>query len=186
MASVSSLTTGRLIDSTVALNSEAEVNARIQRLTRRSFATGAIAALSGGLAWKWLVTRQSDDGIPWPLRRVLQGNERLAELLFDSSRLAPEFPMGSAVEPRVNGHVGLDVPANSAGWKVHVVGKAERHVPLAAIRALPACEMTTQLKCVEGWSSIVRWTGVRLSDFLSKFGSPSQYIGISTPADSAD
>jgi DMSO/TMAO reductase YedYZ molybdopterin-dependent catalytic subunit len=30
--------------------------------------------------------------------------------------------------------------------------------------------MTTELKCIEGWSNIVRWTGVRLVDFAARHG----------------
>ncbi len=37
------------------------------------------------------------------------------------------------------------------------------------IRALPRVEMTTELKCIEGWSTIVNWAGARFSDFVAKF-----------------
>jgi DMSO/TMAO reductase YedYZ molybdopterin-dependent catalytic subunit len=74
-------------------------------------------------------------------------------------------------------------PARLANWNVRVVGKVDRQVPLDAIKALPAYDMTTQLKCVEGWDCIVRWKGVRLADFLGKFGVPSEYVGLSTPLD---
>jgi DMSO/TMAO reductase YedYZ molybdopterin-dependent catalytic subunit len=46
--------------------------------------------------------------------------------------------------------------------------------------------MTTELKCVEGWSSVVRWKGVRLADFLAKYGSPSTYVGLATPVEAVD
>src|SRR5882724_451172 len=182
MASVEALTPQGII----AARGGDDVDAQIRRLARRSFTTGAIAALAGGSAVTWLATRPTDSGIPWPLRRALQFNERLAQSLFDSSRLAPQFPVECAIEPRVNGHVGLRTRADAAGWMLHVVGKADQHDPLTAIQTLPSYEMTTQLKCVEGWSSIVRWKGVRLADFLSKFGTSSDYIGISTPPDGTD
>ena len=67
-----------------------------------------------------------------------------------------------------------------------MVGKATRDVPLAAVLALPAHEMTTEFKCVEGWSQIVRWKGARLADFLGKFAAPSEYVGLSTPPDATD
>jgi DMSO/TMAO reductase YedYZ molybdopterin-dependent catalytic subunit len=163
-----------------------DVDSEIQRLTRRSFATGAIAALAGGSALAWLATRPSIGGIPWPLRRVLQINERVAQSLFDSHRLTPEFPAYRAVEPRVNGRVGLHAATDTQTWTVQVIGKAEQRVPLAAIKKLPAYEMTTELKCVEGWSSVVRWKGVRLADFLAKYGSPSTYVGLATPVEAVD
>jgi DMSO/TMAO reductase YedYZ molybdopterin-dependent catalytic subunit len=159
------------------------VDAEIRRLTRRSFTVGAVSALAGAAGVGWLATRPGNDGVPWPLRRILEFNERVAQQVFSPRRLAPEFPAASAVEPRVNGHVGLMSPAQLANWTVHVTGKVDRQIPLSAIKALPAYEMTTQLKCVEGWDSIVSWKGVRLADFLSKFGVPSAYIGLSTPPD---
>ena len=46
------------------------------------------------------------------------------------------------------------------------------------IKSLPRTEMTTELKCIEGWSAVVNWAGVRFSDFLTRFlpatGSGSQ------------
>ena len=46
--------------------------------------------------------------------------------------------------------------------------------------------MTTELKCVEGWSQVVQWKGVRLADFLEKFAAPTEYVGLSTPLDGQD
>jgi DMSO/TMAO reductase YedYZ molybdopterin-dependent catalytic subunit len=37
------------------------------------------------------------------------------------------------------------------------------------IKALPRVEMTTELKCIEGWSVICNWTGARFSDFIAKY-----------------
>ncbi|MBA4183156.1 MAG: molybdopterin-dependent oxidoreductase [Acidobacteria bacterium] len=37
------------------------------------------------------------------------------------------------------------------------------------IKSLPRIEMTTELKCIEGWSTIVNWTGARFSDFITRF-----------------
>jgi DMSO/TMAO reductase YedYZ molybdopterin-dependent catalytic subunit len=166
--------------------SDAAVEAEIRRLSRRSFATGAIAALVGGGGVGWLATRAEEDGIPWPLRRMLRFNEDVAQTFFSPQRLAPEFAREQAAEPRVNGRVGLMSPAAADDWVVHLTGQVDRHVPLAAIKELPSYEMTTEFKCVEGWSRIVNWKGVRLADFLQKFGAASQYVGLSTPIDGKD
>jgi hypothetical protein len=57
-----------------------------------------------------------------------------------------------------------------------------------AIRALPRVEMVTQLKCIEGWSEIVRWGGARLSDFIHTYppargahGRLPRHVGMETP-----
>ena len=43
--------------------------------------------------------------------------------------------------------------------------------------------MTTELKCIEGWSVIVNWVGARFSDFAAKFAPPenTQYVSLITP-----
>ena len=40
---------------------------------------------------------------------------------------------------------------------------------LTEIKQLPRVEMVTQLKCIEGWSVIVRWAGARLADLIAKY-----------------
>ncbi|MGI8469471.1 MAG: molybdopterin-dependent oxidoreductase [Pyrinomonadaceae bacterium] len=42
------------------------------------------------------------------------------------------------------------------------------------IKSLPRTEMTTELKCIEGWSIIVHWAGVRFTDFMAKFQPPTK------------
>ena len=155
--------------------------AAIRRLTRRSFTVGGLSALAGAAGVGWIATRPEEGGLPWPLRRMLELNESVAQHFFNASRLAPGFPVTAAEELRENGHVGLMSPAQLDDWVVHVIGKVDRHIPLPAIKELPTYEMTTQFKCVEGWDRIVNWKGVRLSDFLNKFGASSDYIGMSTP-----
>ncbi len=69
---------------------------------------------------------------------------------------------------------------------------------LEDIRALPRVEMTTELKCIEGWSVIVNWAGARFSDFAARYQPPTRagggapdvrgrpqdlvrYVGLETP-----
>jgi len=47
------------------------------------------------------------------------------------------------------------------------------------ILKLPRHELVTQFKCIEGWSQIVQWAGVRMSDFLEAY--PPEAIGNSEP-----
>jgi hypothetical protein len=42
-------------------------------------------------------------------------------------------------------------------------------VSLEEIKKLPRTEIVTELKCIEGWSTIVHWAGVSLVDFLRKY-----------------
>ena len=50
------------------------------------------------------------------------------------------------------------------------------------IKQLPRVEMTTELKCIEGWSVIVNWAGARFSDFVQKYQPQSaKYVSLLTP-----
>ncbi|MBX7105198.1 MAG: molybdopterin-dependent oxidoreductase [Gemmataceae bacterium] len=159
--------------------------AEIRRLTRRSLLVGGVATAVGAGALAALRYGPDEAGIPWFLRRVLEGNERLARATF-SNRLAPEFPRARAAIPRVNGRYGMAETTDSASWTITLV-RPDRHdavLTLPALYGLPRSEMITELKCVEGWSEVVAWGGVRFSDFAAKFGpAPGQfdYVALATP-----
>jgi DMSO/TMAO reductase YedYZ molybdopterin-dependent catalytic subunit len=143
------------------------------RRTRRSFIVGGLAALGSVLGWRYLLHRPDADGTPLPFRRVLDANGRLSAAYFRETRLAPEFARSQAVKQvRTNGNAGLQTPLDAAAWRLVVQpyggGKAQEFT-LADVKTLPHRELVTQLKCIEGWSIIVHWGGVRLADFLAKY-----------------
>jgi DMSO/TMAO reductase YedYZ molybdopterin-dependent catalytic subunit len=146
----------------------------MRRLTRRSFATGAVAALAGLGAWGWLTTAAEEDGVPWPLRRMLRFNQGLAEGLFSSSRLAPTFPAERAQgAARTNGLVGLAGAVAAGTWQLRVEHEGQpgldRVLPLGALRDLARVEQVTELRCVEGWSEVMHFGGVRFLDLVTTF-----------------
>ncbi len=55
------------------------------------------------------------------------------------------------------------------------------------ITRLPRHEIVLQFKCIEGWSQIVRWAGVRMADFLEAYppalvnGKEPRYVYMETP-----
>jgi DMSO/TMAO reductase YedYZ molybdopterin-dependent catalytic subunit len=146
----------------------------MRRLTRRSFAAGAVAALAGLGAWRWLRTATPEDGLPWPLRRSLRLNEGLAEGYYSPRRLAPTFPADRVRGPaRTNGLVGLAGEVNAAAWQLRVRHEgrgAEQAIRLRAVQGLPRIDLVTELKCVEGWSEVMHFGGVRFVDFVTQFG----------------
>src|SRR6267378_2810563 len=120
----------------------------LRRLTRRSFAVGALAALAGLGGWRWLKTAALEDGAPWPLRRVLRFNEGLASALFSPARRAPTFPAERVQGPaRTNGLVGLsgEVPGS---WQLRVqhAGRSDRLIDLGALEGLERVSLVTELK----------------------------------------
>lgn len=55
------------------------------------------------------------------------------------------------------------------------------------LRKLPAVQLVTEFKCIEGWSQITQWGGVRLRDFIDAFppapvnGHMPRYVYMETP-----
>jgi hypothetical protein len=147
---------------------------QMRRLTRRGFITGGTAALTGLGAWRWLTTASPEDGVPWPLRRVLRFNERLAEVLGSPHGLAPTFPTEGLRGPaRANGLIGLDGDADAVEWQLrieHESGGRRQTIRLRDLRALPRLDQGSELKCVEGWSEVMHFGGVRFRDFVTRFG----------------
>ena len=172
---------------------DAEVLAEARRRSRRAFIGLGLASLAGLGGWGWLVSRPQNDGVPGPLRQVLEANGRLSSAYYRQTRLAPEFARSQARTPRVNGKYGLEDELNADTWRLRVqpLGASQPHeFTLADIKALPRVEMTTELKCIEGWSLIVHWAGARLADFLARYplaslpGHPAElapYVALRTP-----
>ena len=160
-----------------------DVEREIRRRTRRSFLIGGAAALAGAGAWEWLRTRPEDDGLIWPLRRVLRANEKIARSYFSEGHLARTFDPAEAGMPRANGDEGLSDDFDPAQWKLRLVASGGREVSLGLddIKALPRVEMTTELRCIEGWSRVVHWTGARLRDFAARYQVKAPYVGLETP-----
>jgi DMSO/TMAO reductase YedYZ molybdopterin-dependent catalytic subunit len=160
--------------------------AAMKRMARRCFLTGAVAAGLGGAGWLALRNSGDDDGIPWFLRRVLGVNERIAQATFSPNRLAPTFSASRARKPRVNGTYGMREQTHTANWtlRLRFPGGLVRDVPLDALKSLPRVELVAELKCVEGWSEIVQWAGVRFADFSKRYGPAAwsyEYVSLSTP-----
>ena len=191
-----------------ALAAEAAEAAALQAAaarSRRSFLVTGALGVAGIFGWRWLVNAPAVDGIPGPLRKVLEFNANLTNGYYRNTRLAPEFARSRARNIRFNGSVGLGDELDPGAWRLRVLGYAPagaaartQEFTLAQIKALPRTEMTTEFKCVEGWSTVVSWAGVRLADFLKQYplatrsgqpiADPSQppadaakYVGMQTP-----
>jgi DMSO/TMAO reductase YedYZ molybdopterin-dependent catalytic subunit len=138
----------------------------LKRLSRRSF-LWAGAGVAGSLSLLSLFNHKAKDdgtGIKQVFRSAHLTNEALAQGLL-SGRLAPEFPASLAVEPRNNYH-GATPEIDLAAWRLQ---HGELSLSLENLKTLPEVSLTTELKCVEGWSAIVTWTGCRFADFAKKY-----------------
>jgi len=83
------------------------------------------------------------------------------------SKPAPTDKKGGA-KPESESDAGSD-ETDQSGESASPDAEAAVMVSLAAIRKMPRTEIVTELKCIEGWSTIVHWAGVKLSDFMKEF-----------------
>ncbi|MEO5501867.1 MAG: molybdopterin-dependent oxidoreductase [Ginsengibacter sp.] len=137
-------------------------------------------------AWKKINNATDVAGTPKPLRAVLDNNEKVFSSFFSNQHLAKTYPVSQAVKKvRVNGDIGLKSELDSA-WRLHVVLNAGDTISLTLddIKKLPKTELVYDFKCIEGWSQITHWSGVKFSDFLKKYdpaASSEKYAGLVTP-----
>jgi DMSO/TMAO reductase YedYZ molybdopterin-dependent catalytic subunit len=103
---------------------------------------------------------------------------RVQRWLFPGDRLAQEFPESAiSSDFRANGTTNPPDPDYQAlardgfkAWRLEVGGlvRNKLSLSLADIRAMPSRTQITRHDCVEGWSSIGKWTGAPLSLVLDK------------------
>ncbi len=156
---------------------------------RRNF-VGLLAGAAFGVGgWRWLNSRAEEDGVPGPYRRAFDLNRMVTgAALFSDRHLAPEFPLSKVRKIRANGDIGISDALDAAAWRLQVTplgtGEASHHLDMTAIRLLPKVEQTFEFKCVEGWSVVTNWGGVRLRDFTAKYAPGSEkagYVSLVTP-----
>ncbi len=156
-------------------SSDAEVSRQLGRMTRRGLAIGGLAVLGGLAARRWIFAQPSEGDVLWPLRRVLEFDERASRAVSNPAARAPTFAPAKARMPRINGRYGLDPAPDLANYRLKVDGPGgSKSFSLGEIRALPRFEMTTELKCIEGWSTVVNWAGARLADLAALTGLASR------------
>ncbi len=172
----------------------------VRRRTLKAFSWFALAAVVPIGVYEWITRSPDLLGAKKPLRRVLDANAKIARTYFSNTHLVKTFPVSAAVRnPRQNGWVGLQAPL-PGDWKLRIDRPDRNGVPqepllftMDDVKALPKQELVYDFKCVEGWSQIQHWGGVRLSDFLERHqlgtrpagpdgaGGRYQYMGLETP-----
>ncbi len=170
----------------ILLSSE-DAKREMARRSRRGFLVGGLAAVGALGGYEWLTKTRQEDGVPWPQRRVLAFNEKLAHGYLSDSHLMPAYRADQITYLKPNGDIGLDSDLDKSAWrlKVAVEDASPIELRLADVMALPKVEMITRFCCIEGWSVVTSWAGARFSDFTRKFFPPGQalpsYVYMATP-----
>jgi DMSO/TMAO reductase YedYZ molybdopterin-dependent catalytic subunit len=158
--------------------------------TRRDvllFGAGALATLAVGgsqLPRKSLPRRGLDQGGPtepentWLLNKALRLDDAVSRDLYSQHHLVPTYTK-SQITPLKNNYNGATPdPSYISGWRLTLDGLSSGLAVSLDIEALLARyrihDQITRLVCVEGWSAIAWWSGLRFEDLLRAYPPVSQ------------
>ena len=154
----------------------------LRHWTRRDvllFGMGAIAAVAGGGSLLPQTTLErlgiihGNKNWPkkeWLLNRALRIDDDVAEALYSRNRLVPTYTKSQITPLRNNYNGATPDPSYIPEWRLTLDGLASGLSVSLNIRNLLASfrvhEQITRLVCVEGWSAIAWWAGLRFDDLL--------------------
>ncbi len=152
------------------MKEELTSNQAIRRKTIKAFLGFGVASFVPVGVWKWINSSPYVNNTLAPLRKVLEFNEKLTAKMLSNSHLAPIFSKSQAERKvRFNGAVGLQSPLEE-DYKVKVEsGEKKFEITINDLKALPKQEIVFEFKCIEGWSQIQHWGGVRFVDFMNHY-----------------
>ena len=168
-----------------------EVSSRlVHRSTRREvllFGAGAVATLAGaGSLLPQATLARLGLGSPsqdrtkreWLLNRALRLDDDIAEALYSTGRMVPTYDK-TRVTPLKNNYNGATPnPGYIAEWRLVLDGLASGLALSLDIRNLLTTfamhEQITRLVCVEGWSAVAWWSGLRFDDLVRAYPPASQ------------
>ncbi|HTV55704.1 MAG TPA: molybdopterin-dependent oxidoreductase [Terriglobia bacterium] len=161
----------------------------LRRWTRRDlllFGAGSVAALAGfayvlpqDTLQRLGLHRQTDTPRKeWFMNRALRLDDDVAEALYSPKRMAPTYAK-SQITPLMNNYNGATPdPSYIPGWRLTLEGLASGLSVSLDLRTLVtrfrSHEQITRLVCVEGWSAIAWWSGLRFDDLLHAYPPVSQ------------
>ena len=110
------------------------------------------------------------EGLTRRAQRLLVPREALAPE-YSVAEISRDFRANGSIDPAAADYVALR-DADFSDYRLEVAGLVERplSLSLAELRARPSRTQITKHDCVEGWTSIGQWTGVRLETILDEAG----------------
>ena len=178
---------------------EEEAKKRMGSRSRRTFLIGGVTALAGIFGWRSLSDETRNSLFTRTFRFNENLSQATFDKYDLAPEFPPELAGDRVngmigLDSELNADewklqvVGLANPQNFPQYTENIIFKGENNAPrsldtppapdkpapgllfsLEDIKSLPSVEMTTKLKCIEGWSEIMNWKGVRFSDFAAQF-----------------
>jgi DMSO/TMAO reductase YedYZ molybdopterin-dependent catalytic subunit len=107
------------------------------------------------------------------LNRVLTFDDDVAEALYSRGRAVRTYDRPDPRPLRNNYHGRTPGPGILDGWRLQLSGLASGRDERLALDQLTSRlgrrDMNTRLVCVEGWSHVAAWGGVRFAELLAAF-----------------
>lgn len=143
---------------------------KLKQRTILSFSILFLFMTAFATAYKFVTSQKPVASHP-VFQKAFEINTLIWSRLFSETRLAPEFPPPPVgKKARLNGNLGLKSPLILETWKLKVEsGNETREISLEEIKSLPSVNSTIEFKCIEGWSEIISYKGVRFSDFIKHY-----------------
>jgi hypothetical protein len=182
---------GETLRKVAGYSDQLSVDQQINRRTMVSFAAFFVLGAAAWKSWFWLKNSPQQNGVQAPLRPGLRTDESIFKHTLSHNHLAKTFPKSAAAtRVRANGNVGLsNAGFDPATWTLQVttIDNKTLTIGIDELRQLPKTEIVFEFKCIEGWSQISWWGGVKFSDFIQHYGLEKEatlsYAGLSTPDD---
>jgi DMSO/TMAO reductase YedYZ molybdopterin-dependent catalytic subunit len=117
---------------------------------------------------KGIAFLQSAEGLTRRAQRLLIDRKALARE-FSPADISSDFRANGSIDPTDDDYVALKAKG-FADYRLVIDGLVEKPLSLnlADLRAQTARTQITRHDCVEGWSSIAKWTGARLGPLLDQ------------------
>jgi DMSO/TMAO reductase YedYZ molybdopterin-dependent catalytic subunit len=117
-------------------------------------------------------------GKEWLLNNALRVDDDVAEALYSHDRMVPTYTR-SQITPIKNNYNGVTPDAGYiSGWNLTLEGLASglsvRLDIWTLMNRFSVHDQITRLVCVEGWSAIAWWSGLRFDDLLRAYPPNSQ------------
>jgi DMSO/TMAO reductase YedYZ molybdopterin-dependent catalytic subunit len=135
-------------------------------ITRRNFIVGAAAAS--------VLAGCDTHPIKGFLGAMKDWNEKFEGLIYSPGRLAPELPITATTPENAFPayFISQTMPTVPDDWTLSVGGLVERPLvlTLSQLMKMTRTDLRVRHHCVEGWSAVASWHGVRLTDIAKLAG----------------
>ncbi len=167
--------------------------AKLAAQTRRDFLLFTAGTIAAGLGAWWLLPTAVRRRLPGSesldslaartgltsgrrealLDRTLTFDDDVAEALYSKDRTVRTYDKSEVTKLPNNYHGRTPGPEILADWSLQVSGLAsgrmERITSQQLLERFKLHEQVTRLVCVEGWSAVAWWGGIRFADLIEAF-----------------